>query len=466
MAGPVAGGKDEFEAKLAAFVKDNRIAGAAAGVVHGDELEWSGGAGFADLASQRPAGPDTLYRIASITKTFTGTAIMRLREAGKLDLDDPAVQWLPELAGSGSPETIGRVTIRRLLSHEAGLTSEPPGTDWALKDPVYEGVAAANLARAAEIFTAIGPNLQPKYSNLGYQLLGEIVHRASGTPYPDYVQQEILTPLAMPDTAFDPVGGALAVRAATGYSGRSFSDELSIAPEMTICWAEGGLWSTVEDLARWISFQLRAHADDPQDSPVLAAAALREMHKPRYLSDEQWTEAWGITWYGVRKDNVTWVQHSGGLHGFTSNACFDREHKVGAIVLLNGIADAAALSMELAGIARRLVRDSAPQLKVPVPTPAEYRPLLGLYAPESMDDICRVEWRDGKLVIYVPGDPVQIMPLQPADDPDTFVVGLGFRDSGETVRFRRRPGGQVASVFVGSATWLRLDPVDGQAAGG
>jgi CubicO group peptidase (beta-lactamase class C family) len=462
MAGPVAGGADEFEAKVAAFVKDNRIAGAAAGVVHGDELVWSGGAGFADIASQRPAGPDTLYRIASITKTFTGTAIMRLREAGKLDLDDPAVQWLPELAGSGSPETIGRVTIRRLLSHEAGLSSEPPGTDWALKTPVYQGVAAANLARAAEIFTAIGPNLQPKYSNLGYQLLGEIVHRASGTPYPDYVQQEILTPLAMSDTAFDPVGEALAGRTATGYSGRSFSDELSVAPAMTDCWAEGGLWSTVADLARWISFQLRAHVDDPRDSPVLAAAALREMHKPRYLSDEQWTEAWGITWYGVRKDNVTWVQHSGGLHGFTSNACFDREHKVGAIVLLNGIADAPALNMELAGIARRLVRESAPQLKTPVPTPADYRPLLGLYAPESMDEMYRVEWRDGKLVIYVPGDPVQIMPLQPADDPDRFVVALGFRDSGETVRFRRLPGGQVASVFVGSATLLRLDPVDGQ----
>jgi CubicO group peptidase (beta-lactamase class C family) len=466
MAGPVAGGAGEFEAKVAAFVKDNRIAGAAAGVVHGDELVWSGGAGFADIASQRPAGPDILYRIASITKTFTGTAIMRLRDAGKLDLDDPAVQWLPELADSGSPETIGRVTIRRLLSHEGGLTSEPPGADWALKDPVYQGVAAANLARAAEIFTAIGPNLQPKYSNLGYQLLGEIVNRASGTPYPDYVRQEILTPLGMSDTAFEPLGDALAGRTATGYSGRSFSDELRVAPETPGVWAEGGLWSTVQDLARWISFQLRAHADDPQDSPVLAAAALREMHKPRYLSDEQWTAAWGITWYGVRKDNVTWVQHSGGLHGFTSNACFDREHRVGAIVLLNGIADAPALNMELAGIGRRLVRDSAPSLKVPAPTPADYKPLLGLYAPENMDEMGRVEWRDGKLVIYIPGDPAQIMPLEPAGDPDTFVVGLGFRDSGETVRFRRLPGGQVASVFVGSATLLRLDPVDGQVTGG
>jgi hypothetical protein len=190
------------------------------------------------------------------------------------------------------------------------------------------------------------------------------------------------------------------------------------------------------------------------------------MHKPRYLSDEQWTEAWGITWYAVRKDDVTWVQHSGGLHGFTSNACFDREHKVGAIVLLNGIADAPALNMELAGIARRLVQESAPEVKASAPTPAAYKPLLGLYALESMDEIFRVEWRDGKLVVCIPGEPAQTVPLEPKDDPDTFVAGLGFRDSGETVRFRRLPSGQVASVFVGSATLLRLDPVSTEHADG
>src|SRR5215472_10909571 len=150
MAGSVADGAAEFETKLATFVRENRLYGASAGVVHGGELAWSGGAGFADMAAGRHARPDTLYRIASITKTFTGTAIMRLRDAGKLDLDDPAVQWLPELADSGSPQTIGQVTIRRLLSHEAGLTSEPPGTDWALKTPRYQGDAASNLARAAE----------------------------------------------------------------------------------------------------------------------------------------------------------------------------------------------------------------------------------------------------------------------------------------------------------------------------
>jgi CubicO group peptidase (beta-lactamase class C family) len=457
MTGPVAGGAAEYEAKLASFVKENRIAGAAASVVHGAEMAWAGGAGFADIASRRLAGPDTLYRIASITKTFTGTAIMRLRDAGKLDLDDPAVQWLPELADSGSPDTIGRVTIRRLLSHESGLSSEPPGTDWSAAS--YEGAAAANLARAGEIFAAIGPNLHPKYSNLGYQLLGEIVGRASGEEYPAYIQQEILTLLGMADTSFDPVPESRARRRATGYAERTFSDELDLAPEMPGIWAEGGLWSTVGDLARWVAFHLGAHADPPVDSPLLSAESRREMHKPRYLSEESWTQAFGISWYAIRKDEVTWVQHSGGLHGFTTNACFDREQKVGAVVLANGIADAAGLAMELAGIGRRLALASAPAIRVPEPTPEEYKSLLGLYIGPALDDLRRVEWRDGKLVMVVPGDPALIMPMRPAGEPDTFVVGPGFRDSGEVARFRRGPHGRVASVLFASQTMLRLAPV-------
>jgi CubicO group peptidase (beta-lactamase class C family) len=461
---PVAGGAGEFEATVARFVRDNRLYGAAAGVVHSGELAWSGGVGVADAASGRPAGPDTLYRIASITKTFTGTAIMQLRDAGKLDLDDPAVQWLPELAGSGTPNTIARVTIRRLLSHESGLAGEPPGTDWAKVPPAYEGGAAVNLARAAEIMTTIGPNLQPKYSNLGYQLLGEIVHRVSGTPYTQYVQREILTPLGMTSTTFEPIPERLAGRIATGYSGRTFSDELEAAPHVAGVGAEGGLSSTVEDLARWISFQLGAHEDPPRESPVLAAASRREMHKPRYLSDETWTQAWGITWYAVRREDVTWVQHSGGLHGFALNACFDRDSKVGAIALVNGIADTAALSMDLAAAGRRLALARAPEIRSPQPMPPEFAGLLGLYASAAMTETLRVEWRDGKLAALYPDDPGQAMPLQRSGEPDTFTGGPGFRDSGETVRFHRRDG-RVTSVFFGSATLLRLRPADDEAAG-
>jgi hypothetical protein len=162
--------------------RENRLYGAAAGVVHGDELAW---AGVRDSLTWPPAGragcalPGRIHH-----EDLTGTAIMQLRDAGMLDLVDPVVKWVPELAGSASPETIGGVTIRRLLSHESGLVSEPRGTDFMAEQPRYQGVAARNLERVSEIFTA---NTQLKYCNLGYQLLGDIISRISGSPYPRYV---------------------------------------------------------------------------------------------------------------------------------------------------------------------------------------------------------------------------------------------------------------------------------------
>ncbi len=469
MTGPVAGGAEQFEASLGSFVRENRLYGAAAGVLHGGELVWSAGAGFADRAAGRASGPDVLYRIASITKTFTGTAILQLRDAGKLDLDDPVVKWLPELADSASPETIGGVTIRRLLSHESGLISEPPGTDFLAEPPAYQGVAARNLERVSEIFTAVPPNTQLKYCNLGYQLLGEVVSRVGGIPYPQYVAERILAPLEMTSTGFEPLGPALAERCAVGYSGRAFSDELSVAPSMPPIWAEGGLWSTVPDLARWLAFQLAAYpgpagsdshsGSEAADSPVLAAATRREMHKPRYLSDEEWSSAWGVSWYSVRKDDVTWVQHSGGLPGFVSNACFDRASRVGAIVLVNGTADASALAMTLGAQARELAEAATPELTAPVPTPGDLRPLLGLYAPADMSFLLRIEWRDGKLMAVEGDGAGEPTPLEPGSEAGSFVVAPGFRQSGEPLVFRRRADGTVTSMLVGGGSLVRLDPV-------
>lgn len=173
----------DLETRLASFIEQNRLPGGAAAVVCGDEIAWSAGAGFADLATGKATGPVMLYGIASITKTFTGTAIMQLRDAGRLDLDDPAVRWLPELRSLVNPfGPAEAVTIRRMLSHESGLPAEPPGTDWTV--PAYQGAPEQTLRRAAEIAVQVPPHARHKYSDLAYQWLGEIITRVSGTPYP------------------------------------------------------------------------------------------------------------------------------------------------------------------------------------------------------------------------------------------------------------------------------------------
>jgi hypothetical protein len=183
------------------------------------------------------------------------------------------------------------------------------------------------------------------------------------------------------------------------------------------------------------------------------------MHKPRYLSDEEWSSAWGVSWYSVRKDDVTWVQHSGGLPGFASNACFDRATRVGAIVLVNGASDASGLAMALAAQARELAEAAPPRLSAPAPTPAELQPLLGLYVPADMSFLVRVEWRDGKLAVVEGDGPGEIIPLERGSEADSFVVAPGFRESGEPLVFQRRADGTVTSMQVGSGSLSRLDLV-------
>jgi CubicO group peptidase (beta-lactamase class C family) len=272
MNGLVSAGASELEATLNGFVTENRLPGATAAVVHGDDLAWIAGTGFADHDAGRPSHPDALYRIASITKTFTGTAVMQLRDAGRLDLDDPAVAYLPELRNAVSPfAAIETVSIRRMLSHESGLGSEPPGTDWSV--PLYQGAPEVTLAQASDIILTLPPNRQHKYSDIAYQLLGEIVTRVSGTPYPRYVRESILDPLGMSATAFEPLEQPLLARRANGYDWRASSDQLEPAPAMSPVWAEGGLWSCAEDMGRWLSFQLRAYRQLSADSPVLMSVS-------------------------------------------------------------------------------------------------------------------------------------------------------------------------------------------------
>ncbi len=447
----------DFEAALAAFVKDDRLPGGAAGVVYADELVWSAGVGFADLAARRASEPGMMYAIASVTKTFTGTAVMQLRDAARLDLDDPAVGWLPELRQAVSPfGPVEAVTIRRMLSHESGLPAEPPGTDWAV--PAYHGDPAQTLGQASAIAVTLPPNAQHKYSDLAYQLLGEIVTRASGTPYPQYLREAILEPLGMESTGFLPLAAELSARRATGYNWRALSDELDPAPSMPAVWAEGGLWSCIQDLATWLSFQLSAYRDLPVRSPVLSAASLHAMHKPRYLADDDWTQAWGISWCATRQDDVVWITHSGGVPGFTSTICFDPRTQVGAIVLLNGTSGSTALAIGLAARARALARTRPSLVELPAPAPPEYLPLLGVYGRPGLGGwLIRLEWRDGKLTFTTPESAAWQVTLSPTSGPDAFSIESGGEPIGEYARFQRAPNGQVGSVHLMDTTWHRLE---------
>ena len=431
----------------------------AAGVVHGNELVWSGGVGFADLERRRPSDARSLYRIASITKTFTSVAVMQLRDDGALRLDDPVVTHLPELAAATDPfGPIEDVTVRRLLTHESGLMGDPEGADWGLRS--YPTLAET-LERLDRVRIVIPPDSASKYSNLGFRLLGEIVSRRSGKPYEEHVRGAILDPLGMTSTTFAP-DGPLADRVATGYDSRIVSDELTPARgrDLTSAGAEGGLWSSVEDLARWISFQFTANAGDRQGVQVLAASSLAEMHRMRILTDDAWTEAFGLGFYGVRKGEHVYVGHSGGFFGFTSDFRFHAGTRTGAVVLVNGDGDAQDLCVELAGIAREAAADSVSSLEPPSPMPSEYASLLGRYITDGLSEIFTVEWRDGALTFVDPSEEGDQPTLVPTGDRDVFTVRKG-RDAGEPAVFLRTSAGKVRTVVVATTTYARLEPVPG-----
>ncbi|MDA8437037.1 MAG: serine hydrolase [Actinomycetales bacterium] len=459
MNGPVERIADTLQAATATFVKEHRLPGAVAGIVHEGRLAWWGSVGFADVAERRPAGPATMHRIASITKTVTATAVLQLRDAGALDLDDPLVRHIPELrAARNAFAPWEHVTLRLVLSHQSGLMSEPPGADWM--NGQYEGDVLRSLARAAEISASVPVSTQEKYSNLGYQLLGEVVARVSGLPFQAYARTRILQPLGMRRTDFEPLPDPLRDDVATPYAGRWMSDELPVAPDSPMSSSEGGLWSCVDDLVRWLAFALETD-DGPGHPEVLSLETRREMHRPRYLADDTWTSAFGLGWYGVRQDGVTWVQHGGSLFGFRSTVCFDPRERVGAVVLLNGMGRPATLAMSLGALARTAVAEAAPVVTAPAPMPADYADLLGIYADVLIGgELLRLEWRDGKLTVVDPAEDEFRPTLRPTGEPDTFVVEPGYRWSGETVRFLRADDGRVRAASLPGQVLPRFDARD------
>jgi CubicO group peptidase (beta-lactamase class C family) len=212
--------------------KDQRLPSVSAAVARNGGLLWNEAVGVADEDADAAATPDTQYRVGSITKTFTAAAIMQLRDAGELGLDDRLGDHIPEAAHPGP-------TIRRMLSHHSGLQREPAGDLWeTMQAPTVDDL----LSGLVEAEQVLQPGTHFHYSNLAFALLGEVVARRSGQPYVEYVQERILNPLGLSRTTWAPSGAR-----AQGYFVEPYSDTLT--PErddidLLGAASAGQLWST------------------------------------------------------------------------------------------------------------------------------------------------------------------------------------------------------------------------------
>jgi CubicO group peptidase (beta-lactamase class C family) len=328
-----------------AFVERAHVPGAAWGIVVDGELAHAGAAGFRDVAAKAPADADTVFRIASMTKSFTAMSILKLRDEGKLSLDDPVARYVTELKDLKYPTTDSpRLTIRHLLSHSEGFPEDNP---WGDRQLAASDDDMSRMIRAGIPFSN-APGIAYEYSNFGFAILGRIVARVSGRSYDDYVGDNILRPLNMTSTTLHP-SKVPANRIALGYRWEDdrWKDE-PLLPHGAFG-AMGGMLTSVRDLSRYVGAFLSAWP--PRDGPELAPirrASLREMQQAwrpsgtRVIRDAasgairltSGSYAFGL---GVSQtcDFRLIVAHSGGLPGFGSVMRWLPDYGVGVIAFGN-----------------------------------------------------------------------------------------------------------------------------------
>ena len=266
---------DVFDAWAEHRVASREQPGVSIGLVYGQELIWAKGYGYADLATKTPATRTTAYRIASLSKVFTTTAILRLRDAGLLQLNDPVAEHLDwfhlEDAHTDSPV----ITIRHLLTHTSGLPRELDALYW---DDMEFPDRETFIQMFQKASTILPREAKFKYSNVAFGVLGLLVEAVSGQSYSDYVTKNIFEPLGMTQSSVLPPKGMPAL--ATGYEYRKPGGQPRIQEPFTDLAAmvsAGNLASTVEDLAKFLALQFR---DDPAGgAQILKGSTLREMQR-------------------------------------------------------------------------------------------------------------------------------------------------------------------------------------------
>ena len=322
----VQGAQRLFSAWLEGQIAYRALPGIVVGVVADQELVWVKGFGFADTQAKKPMTPATKFRMASHSKLFTATAIMQLREQGKLRLDDPVSKYLPWFQVKPAGDDDGLITIEQLLGHASGLPREA-GAHWTtLEFPTEEEVRKLITERQA----AFAPQVRWKYSNLAYTIAGMVVEQVSGMRWADYVQRNIFQPLEMNASSVDKNVEGLAV----GYNRRMPDGSREVLPftDARGMASATGITSTVEDMAKFVSAQFRKGKMGGRQ--ILSTGSLREMHRVRSL-DNNWTSGTGIGFGVNRVGNKTYVGHGGGYPGYTTQTTIQLDDKVGVIVLTN-----------------------------------------------------------------------------------------------------------------------------------
>lgn len=426
------------------------LPGVAVGVVADQDLVWSRGFGFADVERQTPMTPQTRFRMASHSKLFTATAIMQLREDGKLRLDDPVAKYLPWFKVKRAADDDPEITIEELLTHTSGLPREA-GAHWTTFEfPTTEQLRELMADRQAPF----SPEVRWRYSNLAFSVAGLVIEAVSGQRWADYVQQHIYQPLGMSSSSVDTNVAGLA----TGYNRLLPDNTRAVNPFIDArgMAAATGITSTVDDMARFAAAQFRTGRRGGAN--ILSTGSLREMHRVRVL-ESNWTQGNAIGFAVRRERDKVYVSHGGSYPGYQTQTMLYPEGKVAVIVLANADdASPGVIATQLMNTVGEAVAKAAatkPQSTTPSWDPAWAR-FAGLYRGRGGDS--QVVELDQRLVIITPNapnldNPVRLEPI--GNGQFRYTAATGGGPVGEIVRFVEE-NGRVVRMYTGDGYLERV----------
>jgi len=341
------------------YAEQNHFPGLVYGIVVDGKLVHTGDIGYSNLKDKTEANSKSDFRIASMSKSFTAMAILKLRDEGKLKLDDPAYLYIPEMKGlKYLTKDATPITIRNLLTHSAGFPEDNPwgdrqlaNTDEQLIDLYKKGISFSN-----------DPGLEYEYSNLGFATLGYIIKKVSGKSYQEYITENILKPLGMTHTyyEYDKVPKELLAHGYRWLDGQWVEQPMLHDGSYG---AMGGMITTIEDFSKYVALHLDAWPprDDAETGPV-KRSSVREMQYPWDVNgfSANYKTANGRPYpfvsaycYGLRwrkyADAMTAVGHTGGLPGFGSEWTIYPEYGIGVISFANlTYANAGSINVQVA----------------------------------------------------------------------------------------------------------------------
>ncbi len=403
----------EARTALKAYVDEDVFSGAVLVAVD-DQPVLRLGVGLADRELGVPNTPETKFRIGSITKQFTATAILQLAEQGKLSIDDPVSKYY-----AAAPASWAKVTIRNLLTHTSGIPSYTavPGFDGFARLP-HTPEELIKLTQDKPL--DFEPGTQFAYDNTGYVILGYIIEKVSGQTYADYLQSHIFGPLGMTSSGYDSSSRIIPGRA-LGYERGPAGWRNAAYLDMSGPFSAGALYSDVDDFVKWD----RALGE----GKLLSAASLKAMFT-------DYGHHYGFGWEIDQKWGQDRIWHNGGINGFASS--FQRYPKAGiiSVALSNEMLDADKLAADLAGLCMG-AQVYPKQVQVPANILARY---AGDYDPAG-GGVIKIDVHGDHLVAHVSGQPDSLFYPQ---SPNRFFD----RTFDQTIVFETDAQGNVTDAVV------------------